>query len=263
MDLSIGFEFEFLSPLPMAETRKNLFEKYSIETYNAMPEMVMGYDRWWMVPDGSIRRLAFDGYSMELVSPAFWSVEEGLASMNRIFGIMNLESCVTNESCGFHVGIGHPNIKAIDPLKLILFLQEAKWLNEFQRSRNTYCKPIMKAIHTKLRYNARHGIAGAETLNGLRNMIPWNKYHSVNFTKMRDGYIEFRIIGGENYHCKIGMVNKAVAHFLDCVKAALTPEYDKERYAQLIENLRSSQGWAANTPVPRRKRRPELYYPAY
>jgi hypothetical protein len=241
MPVSLGFEFEFLAPRNM-DIMSQQFAANGIKSEITLPDRIQRYDRWWLVPDGSIRRDGFDGTSMELVSPVYGEAE-GFEVMNHTFGVMELLGCATNQSCGFHVGIGHDDIRRMDPLKLVLFLNEHKWLQSFDRTRNQYCKSLRLALDRNIRRSLVDHNRKLESVNELRNCLVWNKYYSVNLTKMGKGYLEFRIIGGDKYHLKTGLVNKAVKHFTECVEIASDPSAESERYGALLDKLKNSQDW--------------------
>jgi len=241
MSLTLGFEFEFLAPVPIPEFRDQLAAK-GIDAAVTLPDRIEKYDRWWMVPDGSIRRMGSPLHPMELISPVF-DETGGIRVLNEVLGLMELNGCQTNDSTGLHVGIGSDQIRNIDTLKLVLLLNEHRWLSAFDRTRNAYCKNLHVALDRNIRRGVVAGGKKIETLDDLRNCVVWNKYYSVNFTKLRRGYLEFRIIGGRDYHLKTGLINKAVRHFIDCVKSSMDVVSERGRFEHLAAKALVSQEW--------------------
>lgn len=236
LEFRLGFETEFLCPQTKPETLAELEALFNIEI---APEV--GYwdrpnwSKWNLVGDGSIDRVTrreTKMYPMELVSPIF-DYEKGLEWIDRVFQWLNKVDASTNKSCGFHVGLSikhHPtyDLKSINTVKLIMLLNESQILEIFNRTSNVYCLSWRDELK--------------ETFNGeIPEWSPhlfssWfrgkNKYHFVNFKKLSldNPYLEFRGMGGENYHQKLGMILECIAHFKQVMTSSLIDGLDEDQY---------------------------------
>ena len=86
-------------------------------------------------------------------------------------------------------------IHTLDPLKFCLsFNEDFVWKRFPNRKNSIYCKSIKNIIVNNIfnisNYTANHFV------------IAPDRYYSVNLTKIPNEYLEFRFMGGENYHTK-------------------------------------------------------------
>jgi hypothetical protein len=131
----------------------------------------------------------------ELITP-IWSYKPSIKRLFKIFDWIEDSGGTTNKSTGLHVNISTTHMNKIDILVLIRLVEEKKWLKLFKRSRNKYCQP--HSCYLNMGY---HDIDYEE-----RNM-------AINLQHL-DTYLEFRIIGGENYHLRKNDIKNAIDHFV-------------------------------------------------
>jgi hypothetical protein len=121
----------------------------------------------------------------------------------------------TNEKSAFQFSVSfnknRPDVKddimVMDQLKFILGLDESFILSKFaNRSKNVYAKSIKKVLPIN-RYSILENI---NTIDPRMFKIPSDKYYGVNFTKAKDGYLEFRYLGGKDYQKKISDIRDVI-----------------------------------------------------
>jgi Putative amidoligase enzyme len=233
-DLQIGFELEFCSadnhPVILEQLRA-LGLNITYDDRHRNPARVN--TNWYLTHDGSVRwqngdpRGPTQGH--ELISPVF-PLEPGLKIIQGLFKWIENNGHWTNSSTGFHVGISFvnkPKNSQINRLKLLALLEEDKYLRKFKRTSNRFCrshkKNLSKQFADTLAYAYRYAGDKAQTAKMLtpeylQGAIPTNKYFSVNFGKLTQNYLEFRIIGGKNYHKRFDDVKEAILHFCECMQ---------------------------------------------
>ena len=85
----------------------------------------------------------------------------------------------------------------LNTLKFCLNFDEDKVYKAFPKRRNSVFAKSIK----KLCVNYYDIITDA-TINEVYIDVPKSKYYGVNFSKLKDGYIEFRYMGGNGYEKK-------------------------------------------------------------
>jgi hypothetical protein len=149
----------------------------------------------------------------------------------------------TNNSCGFHINISDRDMSEFDPLTLICTVDEYLLGNTFNRVENPYCIPWL--VHfdemwmkikksSKIVDKKRCLIDNANKLINCSAYGDWipeefsfakrqyeevgDKYVSINVSKLEQEYIEFRMIGGLDYHLK--MLEPFVHYLSESIKEA-------------------------------------------
>jgi Putative amidoligase enzyme len=247
MTFKLGFETEFTAPIEAATLSRGLGQKGIAIMPQGRDANTGGraYDRWFLVPDGSIRpQIGFFPY--ELVSPIM-TFDDGLQNMKIIFDYMSAIGSETNDSTGFHVGLSFTDarrIEKMDNLKLVLLLNESKVLRTFGRTSNRYCMGHLQDLRKTIRTIAQQYTGGqaqvdrlVDTEDKLRRIIQTDKYRTVNFGKLRTGYLEFRAMGGRDYHKKYDQIVETIHHFAECMDAASDPTKFEGKHKRGIREL--------------------------
>jgi len=193
---------------------------------------------WHTEPDSSIT----GKYGIELISPPI-KLKTFLDNMQTIFKAIN-KFGTTNKSTGLHIGISLKNIKSIDILKLVLFMEEGKIYKFFkERKNNKYAKSMILEILQKLE-KGKDIIKKdyTEFLGDLESFVPKEKYYGINFMKLNSAnpYLEFRYLGGTNYHKKFTETKFQILDFIYFVQLAIDPEFKKKEYILKINRLLNS-----------------------
>lgn len=214
-DLLIGFEVEF------ASNRSKDLISIELNEYCHFPKPLAfehPYNwrtgrRFHLTEDASINCLTRTFHHELITGPVPFF--EGLESLQSILNYLDLNNDVTNSTTGLHVNISHPSKKLmenIDRVELIARLPELAILKEHGRLRNRYCQPFKPKI---VEHICSYEMKNRKTsFSYLDYYIHTNskKYRSVNFGKLQSyvPYLEYRMIGGRNYHRKYSLIEKEI-----------------------------------------------------
>lgn len=186
--------------------------------------------------DGSIQ----GGEGLELVTPPV-SLTESLETANDICGWMKEHHAKTNSTTGLHINVSLPGIKDnLDPLKLILFMGEDFALSQFGRENNTYASKHLPELIEFIKKGKFLPKTENELMSKSWQFLKTDKYMSVNLGKLRLGYLEFRVAGGENYHKNFKLIRKTVLRFVAAVELACDPKSERQEYIKKLYKLFNS-----------------------
>jgi hypothetical protein len=118
-----------------------------------------------------------------------------------------------DDSCGFHVHLSMKSKYPIDPLKLILFVEEDKIYKEFEdRIGNSYAKSIKDAHINKLDLSIDdlRKLAKKEKLEKNMNL---EKYLGLHLIELDKNHVEFRYMGGKDYHKKFKEIRELIINY--------------------------------------------------
>jgi hypothetical protein len=138
--------------------------------------------------------------------------------LEKLFAFIDLIGGKTNKSCGFHVNISISDaekMKMIDPLKLTLLSNDAKWAATFGRARNFHCETLAFKRRCK-------------TVDDLKKEFYRTrfkyKYVSVNFAHR--SHVEFRVLGNAGYEKRLPEIKTAINDFVAAVNDSVTRNRD-------------------------------------
>jgi hypothetical protein len=220
MSIEIGFELEFGCDATDSEIR-NMLKGIFPETRSARKTR----DRFTVTWDGSVSTNR-DNSSIEIVTPV-WTGSNVSKNLKKLFDMLILLNAETNSSTGLHINIGYKDPKKtmlIDESKLVLNVDQDKYLKLFKRTRCEYShkvvvpfnrkKDTVKTIYDKMKDTVKDP----------------DKYDAINLSKLDvkkgKGWIEFRIVGGKDYHKRYRDVRDAMIHFYE----ALVNSTDQSTY---------------------------------
>lgn len=222
--MNIGYEFECLSLAEDDEIEhdlKTIFGKSLAKKFEVTTDCTIKRDKQTRYADG------WSGW--EIITPplAYDESMHVLESMQRYFLDTGI---VTNKSCGFHVNISAKKMNNFDPMTLVSMVDEYKFAKTYNREENPYCIPwsyyfheIWKRIKRDKKlvldkkqvfnYNAHTLVDSASKgefiddcleLKYVTNVAKFfdEKYLTTNVSKLsnRSPYVEFRMMGGKDYH---------------------------------------------------------------
>lgn len=227
----IGFEFEFFSnkkfPTVAAEMSSLLGKKVTAAyKTNSKGEKVPGahtdvnvdYNNYKLEHDFSGGRAM-----MELVTgptPFF----EAKIILAKVLNWIK-QNGKTNDRAGIHINISFnrfttPNnnidISALDVLKLILTFNEDFIFERFPNRRNNVFARSIDYVFPNNLFSFNDNI---KTINRSSFTVPNEKYFGFNFSKLANGYLEMRYLGGKDYEDK-------VVEILECMDYAALTIYD-------------------------------------
>ena len=177
--------------------------------------------------------------NVEIVTPV-WNLKNGLKAIDKLFTLMELMNAHTNASCGLHINLGFSRkseTKKINEAKLVLLVDEHKWLKVFKRTCNEYVEPMKKGL--RLRKNDSQDRVFTKLKNKIENKY---KHDSINMSKLNiengTGWIEFRIVGGKNYHKRLREIKTVILHFAESLQASTNTVDKKNKLTRNINSLK-------------------------
>jgi Putative amidoligase enzyme len=243
MNVNIGYELEICTPLNDTKIRKFMRSK-NMKVKDGIAANHMGpYDSWGIAIDGSIMPAKTTHYKYELISPVM-PLDESLEVLKIMFDWLKDTEGYTNTSTGFHVGVSIDDKKLmnkLDPLKLIVLLEEDMILDMFNRKKSHWCYPIKATVLRtvkdqiqRLSVEDRHNPNLPNNIEELiRKNIPKSKQYTANLFKLPK-YIEFRCMG-DNYSSKYQECKDTILHYAECVKAACDEELHSDIYEERLD----------------------------
>jgi len=210
----VGVEFEFYSNTSIEDTAKEvgklLGKKIRVEK-KAHSEFQPTQDEFKMEPD-----MSGGAGLIELVTGAV-PYSAGRLMIIKMCDWIKKNGYTTDRS-SIHLNLsfnpelsGNKNLLSkMNPLKFILDFNEDKVWKAFpNRQDSTYAKSIKFVIPRieTYSYNGEH-------ISSNNFIFPRTKYYGVNFEKLQKNYLEFRYLGGENWHEKSAKILNLMDYFL-------------------------------------------------
>lgn len=235
-DAKVGFEFEFISDLNkyrMLEllNKHTKFDFKGTRTFNYSRD---DYSEYQLTYDGSLRSHRFvDYHSHELVSPVL-SYDQAIADIGALFEFAKeqRDHIEINNYCGFHVNVSIPGMSQLtrDKIRRLYLLEKLdsqKILKQFDRDDNQYVRShgIEKPLFSEWMFNyldMQDFVSDSSFLDPY--LMDTEKYRTVNFRKLNTNtpYLEFRILGGKDYHLRYSEVISAISRFVECTREAVS-----------------------------------------
>lgn len=238
-DVDIGF-FDYLNhPINDVEYYAELANDVNEHTTVWFERKDINYTTttWELVTDMTY------GVDGELVSPPM-NIKRAMNSMRQAFNILNNIGVQTTHACGMHVSIsygGFSEMNAIDRLKLIMLLDEEYVLDLFNRTSNTYTVPHINKLRKEVSALYREGGNPSDNLDqfmaDLADKIDNEKFRTVNFSKLSQGYLEFRIMGDDDYLNRYDEIVKQIIKFAAVLYAAYDPDVFKTKYYKTLYKM--------------------------
>ena len=139
----------------------------------------------------------------------------------------------TDNQCGLHIHMSLEDSNGIDPLKLLLFVEEDYIFKLFPgRKNNTYTKSINKKIQSKGFINKKN-INTLVDIKGLMVKIQSEHFDGVNIIDLDTGHVEFRYMGGDYANSYNDIVN-VISTYSYWLSLSSDPEFKKKEYAHKI-----------------------------
>jgi len=171
-------------------------------------------------------------------------IKDCLQKMREFWEWAESEDAYTNSSTGLHVGVSLPFVKGnVDYVKLALFLGDKYVLEQFERDGNHFCKSAFDKIKTS---STDENVTTAFTLlrknllelagKALKQTGGHGKYTSIN---LKNDYIEFRSMGGDNYLKQLDQVINTVKRYAYAMYIASRPDLYREEYAKKLYKMLS------------------------
>lgn len=205
--LNIGFEFEFFSNLKSPEeVAKSLSEKlnkrivipYSLENINNPRPLYHSpisatKEIFKLEPDYSGGENMFE----LITGPLTWNEAKNI--FIKVCEWID-ENGYTTDRSGIHINLSAGNSNDISKLNILYFIlsfDEENIYNLFPNRRDSVYARSIKRIYPNKLVNFNNSF---EQFNKNIFITPSEKYYGVNFTKLAKGYLEYRYLGGNNWH---------------------------------------------------------------
>ena len=198
----VGIEFEFYANVSLEETAKQLAEalgkKIRIEKKHHS-DFTPNQKEFKIEPD-----MSGGAGLMELVTGAL-PYSEGRMIIIKVCDWINKNGYTTNRS-SIHLNLSFDpkltgnryQISRMSPLKFILdFNEEQVWKAFPMRKDSAYAKSIKFILPRTETY-----VYDGNHISQNNFIFPQSKYYGVNFEKLQKNYLEFRYLGGEDWHKK-------------------------------------------------------------
>lgn len=207
------------------------------------------YTKWRIEKDASL-----NANGVEIISPVM-TLQKGLKVIPEMFKFIDKHGGTDNLT-GFHVNLSYKGkslTRDADLMKLMMFMDEGFIWKKFpSRMKNAFTSSVIDYIRAEV---AQHGnfkvdpaleVARDRTVDKLVSQYksklkgPARKMFGINVShagKEKAGRIEFRYIGGKNYHRKWGDVKLAIARFAFYLEVALDPKARQKEYVLKLNRL--------------------------
>jgi hypothetical protein len=232
----VGFEFEFYTEKPYYKLMEYLNMKLNpIKVHgfrNYHTDFKPDKDNFKLEPDTS------GGNQMiELITGPIQYPDCKIILLK----IMKLlqEIAVTDERCSIHINISfdkesNVSIDDLKPIKLILDVDEDMIYQMFpNRVNNYYAKSVKRLIPFK-GYNQTGNIVDM-VINNIE--LPNTKYFGINIKEYRQGWIEYRYVGGTDYQFKTKDVPYLMDYFILLTWNSIEKEIDEEDKEKILDYL--------------------------
>lgn len=180
-------------------------------------------NRWIIKPDYSI---GSDGF--EIVSPIM-TLYECVDMLPKMFECIESYG-KTDKTCGLHFNISLNNVEnlreVIDTEKLVSFIDEKLIYKLFpRRKNNTHAQSMHRDLKSNLKY-----------LGELKSSYGHGMAIDFDHLLGKNKYIEFRYIGGSNYHKRLKDIKIILGMYIYALKMSVNKK-DKREYEKRINRI--------------------------
>lgn len=233
----VGFEFEFFSEMVrgrIVDSLSKLLSKKIILSDRYHSKIPVSANTFKLEPDYS------GGSKMNELVTGPLPYSEAIPVLIKVLKWID-EHGFTNDRCAFQFSISFDKfdkslrrMEELDKLQFILGIDEGLIYSKFgNRTNNVYAKSIKKVV-PRNRFSILENIT---TIDPKVFKIPDEKYYGANFTKIPQGYMEIRYLGGRDYQKKVNAIREIVDYVLMFTSDILSGRrtYNKTD----LENLKS------------------------
>jgi hypothetical protein len=202
----LGFEFEFFSEMVrgrIVESLSKLLNKKVVLSDKYHSKIPVSANSFKLEPDYS------GGSKMNELVTGPMPYGEAMPVLIKILKWIESNGW-TNDHCAFQFSISFDptnreleKMERLDRLKFILGIDEGIVYSSFgNRTNNVYAKSLKKIVPA----NKFSILENITSIDPKLFKLPGEKYYGANFTKLQDGYVEIRYLGGKDYQKKIGPI---------------------------------------------------------
>ena len=236
----IGFEFEFY-------TESSYYKLLELLNNTLAPIKVHGYRKYHssFTPDENNFKIEPDLSGgpelVELITGPLPYVNAKIILL-KILKVLD-KHARTDEKCSIHVNISFKDngdgkvLDKLNQLKLILEVDEDVIYNFFpERKNNIYAK----SVKTLVPFKGFDFSTNAINILQTNIQLPDTKYYGINFQTVGKGRLEWRYIGGDNYHKKSAEILSLMDYFIASTWNCLSTTLNEDDLKQLQEYLFSN-----------------------
>jgi len=255
----LGFEFEFFSEMVrgrIVESLSKSLGKKVVLSDKYHSKIPVSADNFKLEPDYS------GGSKMNELITGPMPYGEAVPVLIKVLKWIGTNGWTTDR-CAFQFSISFDphdrkleKMERLDRMKFILGIDEGIVYSSFgNRTNNVYAKSLKKIVPV----NKFSILENITTIDPKLFKIPGEKYYGANFTKLQDGYIEIRYLGGKDYQKKINPILEVTDYVTLLLHDILSGKkvYGKEDVQKLQEMMRQ------HTKVVRSFSNPDSFFANY
>jgi len=255
----LGFEFEFFSEMVrgrIVESLSKSLGKKVVLSDKYHSKIPVSADNFKLEPDYS------GGSKMNELITGPMPYGEAVPVLVKVLKWIGTNGWTTDR-CAFQFSISFDphdrkleKMERLDRMKFILGIDEGIVYSSFgNRTNNVYAKSLKKIVPV----NKFSILENITTIDPKLFKIPGEKYYGANFTKLQDGYIEIRYLGGKDYENKINPILEVTDYVTLLLHDILSGKkvYGKEDVQKLQEMMRQ------HTKVVRSFSNPDSFFANY
>lgn len=255
----LGFEFEFFSEMVrgrIVESLSKLLGKKVILSDKYHSKIPVSADSFKLEPDYS------GGSKMNELITGPMPYGEAILVLIKVLKWIEANGWTTDR-CAFQFSISFDpherkleKMERLDRMKFILGIDEGIVYSSFgNRTNNVYAKSLKKIVPV----NKFSILENITTIDPKLFKLPGEKYYGANFTKLQDGYVEIRYLGGKDYQKKINPILEVTDYVTLLLHDILSGKkvYGKEDVEKLQEMMRQ------HTKVVRSFSNPDSFFMNY
>ena len=237
----IGFEFEFY-------TDRSYFKLLELLNNELAPIKTHGFRKYHssFKPDENNFKiepdLSMGSEGVELITGPLPYVNSKIILL-KILKILD-KYARTDEKCSIHINISFKDnddgkvLDNLNNLKLILEVDEELIYNYFPERRNNI---YAKSIKTLIPFKGFDFSINAKDIVQTNLQLPDTKYYGINLRTTEKGRLEWRYIGGADYHKKTAEILTLMDYFIsttwNCLNQKLNEEDLDKLQKYLFENI--------------------------
>ena len=232
----VGYEFEFY-------TSKSYYKLLELLNRELNPIKVWGQRKYHsdMKPDADNFKIEPDlsgGNDMiELITGPMKYTDSKIILL-KILKLLQ-DNAYTDEKCSIHINISFDKksgkiLDQLNPLKLILDIDEDYIYTMFPNRENNYYAKSVKRLIPFREFKYSTDAVGIITSN---LELPNTKYYGVNIKNYTEGRLEFRYIGGSDYHYKTKEILELLDYFVLLTWNNLDKQLEDEDKEKLLDYL--------------------------
>jgi len=263
-------EFQHFDPKQVSPSYDSIENGFNFEDFPYKNYLIGGYNqfksqtkKWRIETDESLKPRAG---GLELITP-ITTLNDSLNITKTIFNFIQ-QNGYTNASCGLHANMSYKGFKSsnLDVFKMMIFMEEG-FIFEFFPERDVAVEYLRftyqviagnTALNNDMLKDFNKGdIAKAKSImkNAQNNLLTWmqpapHKVNGINILNQRgsdkkkgkDGYIEFRYIGGTGYEKKYTQVRLQLLRYAYLLKLGMEPNFKKREYISKVSRMIETYG---------------------